>query len=57
MPFSEEIKLEALSHPEVRFAECPIPYAPRIGDVKLRRWRDGWENLAFLVRRRLGRAG
>jgi hypothetical protein len=57
MSFSEEIKLEALFRPGVRFAECPISYAPRIGDVKLRRWRDGWGNLLFLVRKRLGRTG
>jgi dolichol-phosphate hexosyltransferase len=57
MPFSEEIKLEALSNPEIRFAEFPIPYAQRIGQVKLRRWRDGWENLAFLVRKRFGKVG
>src|SRR5205814_2227125 len=26
MPFSEEIKIEALTHPRVRFAEYPIRY-------------------------------
>lgn len=57
MAFSEEIKIEALSHPEVRFAEFPIPYSQRIGQVKLRRWRDGWENLSFLVRKRFGKVG
>lgn len=59
MSFSEEIKIEARSHPEVRFAESPIPfpYAPRLGEIKLRRWRDGWENLSFLVRKRFGKVG
>jgi len=55
MPFSEEIKLEALDHPDVRFHEGHISYDLRIGEVKLRRWREGLENLLFLVRRRLGR--
>lgn len=55
MPFSEEIKIEAFRHPQVRFAEHPIDYHPRVGEVKLRRWRDGWENLRFLVRKRFGR--
>ncbi len=54
MAFSEELKLEVLLHRDLRFAEVHIPYAPRIGEVKLRKWRDGWENLAFLVRKRLG---
>jgi glycosyltransferase involved in cell wall biosynthesis len=54
MAFSEELKLEVLLHRDLRFAEAHIPYAMRIGDVKLRKWRDGWENLTFLVRKRLG---
>jgi glycosyltransferase involved in cell wall biosynthesis len=57
MAFSEEIKIEARPHPDVRFAEFPVPYAQRIGEVKLQRWRDGWENLAFLVRKRFGKVG
>ena len=56
MPFSEEIKIEALAHPEIRFHEDRIPYRERIGEVKLRRWREGLENLLFLVRRRFGRS-
>jgi len=52
MPFSQEIKIEAARHPEVRFAERHIAYQPRIGEVKLRKWRDGWENLTHLVRKR-----
>jgi len=54
MPFSEEIKIEAFRHPRVRFAEHPIDYRPRVGEVKLRRWRDGWENLRFLAQKRFG---
>ena len=53
MAFSEEIKLEALLR-GCRFAEGHIPYGARVGDVKLQKWRDGWENLAFLVRKRFG---
>jgi glycosyltransferase involved in cell wall biosynthesis len=52
MPFSEEIKIEAIRHPALKFAECHIDYHPRIGEVKLRKWRDGWENIWFLVRKR-----
>ena len=53
MPFSEEIKLEALLR-GVRFGEGHIPYGARIGEVKLQKWRDGWENLLFLVKKRFG---
>lgn len=51
MPFSEEIKLEALLR-GYRFGETHINYGARIGEVKLQKWRDGWENLLFLVRKR-----
>jgi dolichol-phosphate hexosyltransferase len=54
MPFSEEIKLEALLC-GLRFGEEHIPYGVRVGDVKLQKWRDGWLNLVFLVRKRFGR--
>jgi dolichol-phosphate hexosyltransferase len=53
MSFSEEIKLEALAK-GARFGEAPIEYGDREGTVKLRKWRDGWSNLTFLIRRRLG---
>ena len=53
MAFSEEIKLEALTR-GCRFGEGHIPYGVRIGEVKLQKWRDGWENLSFLVRKRFG---
>jgi hypothetical protein len=59
MPFSEEIKIEARTVLGPRFAEVPIPFphAERLGEVKLQRWRDGWENLSFLVRKRFGKVG
>jgi glycosyltransferase involved in cell wall biosynthesis len=53
MPFSEEIKLEALMR-GLAFGETHIPYGARLGEVKLRRWRDGFENLVFLIRKRFG---
>ena len=53
MAFSEEIKLEALLR-GLRFGEVHIPYGARVGEVKLRKWRDGFENLLFLVRKRVG---
>ncbi len=53
MPFSEEIKLEALLR-GLRFGEDHIPYGVRVGEVKLQKWRDGWLNLLFLVRKRFG---
>ena len=56
MAFSEEIKLEALLR-GLRFGEGHIPYGERIGEVKLQKWRDGWNNLAFLVRKRFGAVG
>jgi hypothetical protein len=56
MAFSEEIKLEAIVAPGIRFAETHIPYMPRIGMTKLFTFRDGVGNLVYLVRRRLRRA-
>jgi hypothetical protein len=56
MAFSEEIKIEALQAPDVRFGEVSIEYSERIGETKLYTWRDGWLNLWFLFRRRARRA-
>ena len=53
MPLSEEIKIEAIEKLGRRFAEVGIDYRPRIGEVKLQKWRDGWLNLSFLFRKRL----
>jgi glycosyltransferase involved in cell wall biosynthesis len=53
MAFSEEIKIEALQK-GMRFGEVHIPYGERVGEVKLQKWRDGFQNLWFLVRRRFG---
>ena len=54
MPLSEEIKIEAIEKLGPRFAEVGIDYRPRIGEVKLQKWRDGWLNLSFLFRKRVG---
>src|ERR1044071_4521642 len=52
MAFSEEIKIEALRSPHVRFGEITILYSSRLGEKKLNPWRDGLHNLYFLVRKR-----
>jgi dolichol-phosphate hexosyltransferase len=52
MAFSEEIKIEAIRAPGVRFGEYHIDYHPRVGEVKLQKWRDGFRNLLFLVTKR-----
>ena len=54
MPLSEEIKIEAIEKLGSRFAEIGIDYRPRIGEVKLQKWRDGWLNLSFLFAKRFG---
>jgi hypothetical protein len=50
---SEEIKIEAVRHPQVRFTEFPIDYHERIGASKLMPWRVGWANLVYLFQMRL----
>ncbi len=55
MPFSEEIKIRAIRHPNVAFGEYHIRYRPRIGEVKLEKWRDGFRNLWYLVKLRCTR--
>jgi glycosyltransferase involved in cell wall biosynthesis len=52
MAFSEEIKIEALISPRIRFGEIPVMYSSRLGEIKLNPWRDGFQNLWFLVRKR-----
>jgi glycosyltransferase involved in cell wall biosynthesis len=57
MALSEEIKILAFTHPELRCLEMPIYYGERIGVSKLNIWRDGFANLFFLAKMRatLGR--
>jgi hypothetical protein len=52
MAFSEELKLEAILAKGVQFGETRIDYRERIGEVKLNMWRDGFDNLFFLVKKR-----
>ncbi len=53
MAFSEEIKVEALKNPRIRFVEIPVTYSSRLGEIKLNPWRDGFQNLFYLVKKRL----
>ncbi len=55
MAFSEEIKAEAIRDPTIGFREVPVPYSFRVGQSKLRPWRDGWSNLLFLFKKRFFR--
>jgi glycosyltransferase involved in cell wall biosynthesis len=55
MAFSEEIKIEALRSPRVRFGEISILYSSRLGEKKLNPWRDGIQNLLFLAKKRFFR--
>ena len=52
MALSEEIKIEAFTHPSIRAIEMPIYYGERIGESKLNIWRDGFYNLFFLIKKR-----
>lgn len=54
MPLSQEIKIEAIRHRDVKFGEYHVNYHPRVGEVKLDKWRDGFRNLWFLVSKRFG---
>jgi glycosyltransferase involved in cell wall biosynthesis len=55
MAFSEEIKIEALRNPRIRFGEISILYSSRTGESKLNPWRDGLHNLAFMAKKRFFR--
>jgi len=55
MGFSEEIKIEAILNPRIRFGEIAIMYTSRTGETKLNPWRDGWQNLLLLVKKRFRR--
>lgn len=55
MAFSEEIKIEAILNPKVQFGEISIVYTSRKGETKLNPWRDGFNNLGFLFKKRFAR--
>lgn len=50
MAFSEEIKIEAFLHPEIRAKECWIRYEERLGNTKLRPLKHGVLNLIHLFK-------
>ncbi len=52
MAFSEEIKIEAITRKRIGFEEIYIDYSNRMGEIKLKPWRDGFRNLQFLFRKR-----
>jgi glycosyltransferase involved in cell wall biosynthesis len=52
MAFSEEIKIEVLRNRKLRFGEISILYSARLGEIKLNPWRDGFQNLYFLAKKR-----
>ena len=54
MAFSQEIKIEAIVNKEIGFREMFINYSQRVGEIKLQPWRDGFKNIVFLFRKRLG---
>jgi glycosyltransferase involved in cell wall biosynthesis len=54
MAFSEEIKIEAITRKRIGFKEIYIDYSNRMGEIKLKPWRDGFRNLQFLLRKRFG---
>ncbi|MBI4454420.1 MAG: glycosyltransferase family 2 protein [Acidobacteria bacterium] len=52
MPFSEEIKIEAILNKNIGFEEIPIIYSNRAGEMKLQPWKDGFKNLSYLFKKR-----
>jgi hypothetical protein len=52
MSLSQEIKIEAACHLKVNCVEIPIEYDYRLGESKLRTWRDGIGNLICLIHKR-----
>ncbi len=55
MPLSEELKIEAFTNKKIRAKEiAQIYHDRRIGNSKLRVFRDGFGNLFFLFKKRFG---
>ncbi len=48
MPLSEEIKIDTIKR-NLKFKEVHIPYYLRFGEKKIRKFRDGFHNLFFLI--------
>ncbi len=51
MPLSQEIKIEAFK--KLRAKEESSRYKKRVGDIKLRIFADGWDNLTSLIKKRI----
>lgn len=50
MPLSEELKILAALHPDIKFYEYYIPYRPRLGKSKLFPLKHGLKNLFYLFK-------
>ena len=48
MEFASEMIVKAIRI-GLKITELPIPYYPRVGESKLRTFRDGWRHLRFLL--------
>lgn len=57
MSLSEEIKIEAICNPNIKYGEYHIHYFDRVGNSKLRRLRDGIPNFLFLFKKRFSMLG
>lgn len=55
MPFSEEIKIEAFTNPDIKSEEVPITYRERVGEEVISSWEDGMENFFFLIKKRFSK--
>lgn len=50
---SPEVKLAAISHPEIKFAQYHIPHFCRNGNLsKQKIWETGWGHLIYILKRR-----
>ncbi len=54
MEFASEMIVQAAKQ-KMRISELPIDYANRLGQSKLRTWRDGWRHLELILKIRFGR--
>ncbi len=53
MAFSEELKIEVI-RAGFHYLEIPVDYRVRVGDKKIRSFRDAFENMVWLFRKRVG---
>jgi glycosyltransferase involved in cell wall biosynthesis len=55
MPFSEELKIESIYYNKALWKEIPIDYKDRVGEIKLRGWKDGFHNFIYMIKKRIVR--